>query len=284
MTYMEGRPLALPVPTRVALLFAYDGPCFDGYSRQGDPVLHTVEDALMRALVEAGVAGDMEALGWRTGSRTDRGVSARENVVAFWSDTPTARVCRALGGRIDGVWPLAAAEVEEGFDPRRALWREYRYFLAGRWSRGALRRLEEALGLFVGEHDFSAFCRTEAGRDPRRRVDSVAVATGADGAVVSIQGGSFLRQQVRRMIAAARAVVEGRLTAEAVTARLASGGPSLDLMPAAPEPLVLWAVHDPRVRFIRALDAAMRLEEKRRAARSAAWARAELYRSLDREA
>lgn len=265
---------------RVALLFAYDGTCFDGYSRQADPGLWTVEGALMAALVEAGVARDQEALAWRTGSRTDRGVSARQNVVVFSSLAPAARVCRAVGGRIDGLWPVAAASVPMDHDPRRARWREYRYFLPGRWTRGELRRFEEILGTFVGTHDFSAFSRKEEGRDPKRRVDEVAVVPGEDGVVLHLRGGSFLRQQVRRMVAAGLAALEGQVEVEEIRRRLDAGGPPFELAPAPAEPLVLWSLHEPGVGYLPAGDLGPRVGEKKRWAQATAWARASLYRSL----
>lgn len=238
-----------------ALRFAYDGRRFDGFPRQPQSGLRTVEGALLEALWDAGVVRDPEDCGYRPGSRTDRGVSARENVVAFGSLIPPERVPGALLGRVSGLWPLAAVPVDPGFDPRRARWREYRYFLSVRElpEHVGPRELNEVLQVFVGGHDFSGFARKlrhERHRSPMREVLMVDV-DGPFGEllVVRVRGASFLWQQVRRMLGAALAVCRGEVDVEEIRRTLQ--GPSTPkpwgVVPATR--LVLWRVHDPRLEF-----------------------------------
>ncbi len=245
---------ASPVPC--ALRFAYDGRRFDGFPRQPQARLRTVEGALLEALWDAGAVRDPEDCGYRPGSRTDQGVSARENVVAFGSMIPPERVPGALVGRVPGLWPLAGVKVEPWFDPRRARWREYRYFLSARELPSGVRgrELDEVLQVFVGRHDFSAFARKlrhEPHRSPMREVLSMEVEgpSGSGLYVVRVRGASFLWQQVRRMLGAALAVVRDEIgLGEVRRALQAPSGPvPWGLVPATR--LVLWRVHDPRLEF-----------------------------------
>lgn len=241
------------VPVPVALQLAYDGRRFDGFVRQPEKRLRTVEGALLRALVEAGAIMDPERCGFRPGSRTDRGVSARENLVCFRSLIPPDRLPGAVLGRVPGLWPLAACEVPPGFDPRRARWREYRYFLPeGELPEGVgTKEFEQILRVFVGRHDFSAFARVEPHRSPVRTVSEAKVWPTSPGMlVVQVRGLSFLWQQMRRMLGAALAVCRGEARLDEVRGFLTKQAPG-------PAPwglasrrrLVLWQVDDPRLRF-----------------------------------
>ena len=206
----------------------------------------------MAALVEAGVADDEAGLGWRTGSRTDKGVSALGNVVAFDSSIPAERVGDALGGRVEGLWPRGAVAVPDGFEPRWAESRTYLYFLS--WPAGVDQdawgaALEDALALFVGRHDLGAFAKREEGRDPVRTVSATSVGSGPAGPVVSVRGRSFLWQQVRRMVGAAVDVAGGVRGFDELAGRLVPGAPPWGgtTMPA--EGLVLWDVRYRDVTF-----------------------------------
>lgn len=241
------------VPAPVALQVAYDGRRFDGFARQPQKRLRTVEGALLEALVEAGAVVDPERCNFRPGSRTDRAVSARENVVCFRSLVPPERLPGAVLGRVPGLWPLAACEVPPGFDPRRAKWREYRYFLpeAELPEDVGAKEFERIMQTFVGRHDFSAFARLEPHRAPLRTVLEANVWRSSPGMlVVQVKGASFLWQQMRRMLGAALAVSRKEATLDEVRGFLTKQTPG-------PAPwglasrrrLVLWQVHDPRLRF-----------------------------------
>lgn len=233
---------------RTVLVFAYSGAAFEGYARQPDARLRTVEGALISALSEAKIAADAEGARLRSGSRTDRGVSARRNVATFESALEPEDVAPALGTKIPGLWPLSSGPAAEGFDPRKASWREYRYFLAPRDVPAGTSRhdLDAAFRPFVGRHDFSAFARVEAGRDPTRTVLGVDVEPGPDGLIaVRVQGQAFLWQQVRRMVAAALAVVRKEATTDEIAMFLTDAAKARDLGVAPAHPLVLWDVAYP---------------------------------------
>lgn len=235
-------------PRRVALAIAYDGTAFDSFARQKDDQYHTVEGALIDMLVERGLIADPASANWAIGSRTDKGVSARRNVVAFDTRVPADRVAAAIGTRIEGLWPLAGAAVPADFNPRHARTRTYRYTVDPQWlgaSPDARMRFDHTMHLFRGKHDFSCFAKMEAGRDPRRTVDGVEIRQTPHGMLlVEVVGRSFLWNQVRRMIGAARAVAQSIRTLAEVKAALDAPADHMDadftMVPA--RPLVLWDV------------------------------------------
>ncbi|AEH24119.1 tRNA pseudouridine(38-40) synthase TruA [Pyrococcus yayanosii] len=229
---------------KVALRIAYDGTQFHGFQRQ--PSLRTVEGELLRVLEEVG----LEPVDFKGASRTDKGVSAFGNVVAFTVPDDAAHLVkpRVLNARLEDVWVLGVAKVPKDFHPR--FWAKskvYRYYLVG-WGLnvGAMR---ECAALFVGEHDFSAFARLD-GRDPVRRILRASVEERGPIVVVEIEGESFLWEMVRRIVTAVRLCGEGKLELGDVEAMLRGEfEESRKLPPAPPEGLVLWAVKYEGVEF-----------------------------------
>ena len=69
---------------RLAFKFAYDGRKFSGYARQ--PNLQTIEGELIKTLIQHGFIKDTKQSHFRSASRTDKGVSALGNVIAFNTD------------------------------------------------------------------------------------------------------------------------------------------------------------------------------------------------------
>jgi tRNA pseudouridine38-40 synthase len=194
--------------------------------------------------------------------RTDSGVHARGQVIAFTyagrlKRRELERALAALLPRDIGLSGLH--KVDRGFKPRyRAKWREYRYFI---WNgpasplreRSALgvrdplevKAMSRAAKVFVGTHDFSAFGGVD--RQPVRTIHSVRInrEEQPEGQWIAIEviGNAFLRQMVRRMVAALLRVGHGRATAADVAAALANTGTAaFDGETAPPNGLVLWRV------------------------------------------
>jgi tRNA pseudouridine38-40 synthase len=191
---------------RVALAFAYDGGRFDSYARQ--PGRRTVESQLLTSLAAAGALEDGARVArFASGSRTDRGASAAFNVCALDTQVPPSAIV-ANAPTPAGMWLLSAVRAPDGFNPRHARSRRYRYFLPADGLEPA--RVRGALGAFLGEHDLAAFCRPEEGRPTRRRVDRVAVRPAHGFLEVTVTAPNFLWQQVRRMVSAAQGVAAGR--------------------------------------------------------------------------
>lgn len=226
---------------RLALKFGYDGRAFHGFSRQ--PGQRTVEGEILRALGEMGVLGPGKGprdIGYGAASRTDAGVSAIGNVLALDTAFRKDALLRALNARLEDIWFHSVAEVPDGFQPRHAAMRWYRYHLMADEA-GDLRALKGALRLFSGKHDFTNFCRPE-GRSAVRSIQKLAVRRSGPFISVDLFSMGFLWNQVRRIMGAALGVSRGELKVAEVKQALDHPRKRADLGLAAAEPLILMDV------------------------------------------
>jgi tRNA pseudouridine38-40 synthase len=86
--------------------------------------------------------------------------------------------------------------------------------------------MERAGSALVGRHDFSAF--GVAHRQPVRTVYAVRVRRDGSCVTIDVTADAFLRQMVRRIVAALLEVGHGKTDGEAVAAALASGRPAFN--------------------------------------------------------
>lgn len=255
------------MPPTYAFQVGYLGDAFAGYARQPDRP--TVEGTLVEALRKRGLIGSAD--GVRAASRTDRGVHALGNVVSFSTPVSGAAAARALNSLDARIFCFGWAAVPEGFQPRHARERWYRYLEDAegrdleRWKRGAQ--------LFVGEHDFASFSRRDDPPKPSRGVITRFSVRATDGFLqLDMRAPGFLWNQVRKMVAALELLQEGRLTEEGIS-RALQGERRIDLPLAAADRLVLMEVVYPfRFTPLHPGRAAQRrfLEEARRGARAKA--------------
>lgn len=204
----------------IALRFAYDGHAFpNGYARQ--PQGGTVEDALIEAARGAGYIDGS----WAPGSRTDKGVSAADNVAKLALDRPHLKgLVPALQANLPaGVWVLGATEVDDAWNPRFHAVRTYQYVAPNHGEDAAL--LAEACQAFVGTHNMTGFARVESHRDPMRTVDRFDVEAGENDWTFTVASEGFLWNQVRRMVDAALLVARGGAAVADIEGSLASGQP-----------------------------------------------------------
>jgi tRNA pseudouridine38-40 synthase len=219
----------------VLLEVAYDGAAFHGWAAQRTG--RTVEEALRGAVV----ALDPRASGLRGASRTDAGVHAEGQLVAFDTrrDIPERGWVLGLNQHLpDDLAVRAARTVPPGFAPRfAARGKRYRYRVLvdpvrdPRWRAHAWRVSElDVLALAregfdaVGTHDFAAF-RTAS--DPRpttvRTLTRVEVERAADPRVlgVVVEGNAFLHNMVRILVGTMVDVARGRRAPGAVALAIA---------------------------------------------------------------
>ncbi|MDD1767002.1 MAG: tRNA pseudouridine(38-40) synthase TruA [Methanomassiliicoccales archaeon] len=220
---------------RAAVKLAYDGGDFSGFQRQ--PGLRTVEGEILRALKEIGAIGSAKDGRFGGASRTDSGVSALGNVVAFDTDFRKSEMIRALNAVSEDVYFYGIAEVSSGFSPRRARQRWYRYFLADRDL--DFGRVSACASIFEGKHDFRMFCRGDE-RDTVRTIDSIRVFQVGDFIIADFRAREFLWNMVRRIVAAMLEVGRGRVAVQKVKEALSGADFSFGLAPA--ECLVLMDV------------------------------------------
>ena len=233
---------------------AYDGSGFRGYAYQQG--LRTVQgelEAALRTLLTSAV--DTTAAG-----RTDAGVHARAQVVSLDVEQAVEpeRLHRSLNGILGPeIAVTAVTEVEAGFSARfSARWRRYRYSMATgvapdplsrgfEWHAGP--RLDRmamtaAAGEFVGEHDFSAFCRSVEASSNVRRVEDARWEADGDRLHFWIQANAFCHQMVRSLVGLCYDVGRGFTPGGSVRAIIESGDRSRVVTVAPPHGLILWEV------------------------------------------
>lgn len=228
-----------------AFRLAYDGSGYRGFQRQ--PHGETVEDTLFDALGSLGVGFDGGSpIGYAAAGRTDAGVSARAQTVAF--EAPAWLSPRALNGELPAaIRAWASADVPGGFHATHdADERTYRYLLYAPETDDG--RAREAARRLSGTADFHNFTP-----DDRGTVREVSVTTRREGPflVIDCRAGGFARQLVRRLVTVVEAIACGDRDLAFVERAL--GGEPLTgpqgIAAAAPEPLVLLDVTYPGVTF-----------------------------------
>jgi tRNA pseudouridine38-40 synthase len=216
----------------------YDGTDFAGFQLQSNA--RTVQGELEAAL--ARLAGGARVVVDGAG-RTDAGVHASGQVIAFTYGgvVPGTRLGRAVNALLPpDVAIRDLRRAPDGFHPRYAArYREYRYTV---WNgpRSPLRE-RHALGVrapldiaamvsagsvFIGRHDFSAFGGGD--RPPVRTVHMVRVRKEGRLVTIDVRADSFLRGQVRRMVAGLLEIGAGKIDEAALRAALAGRGPALN--------------------------------------------------------
>ncbi|CQH60845.1 tRNA pseudouridine synthase TruA [Halobacterium hubeiense] len=224
---------------RRAFRVAYDGRPYYGFQRQPD--VTTVEDELFGALRRLDAFEGEKPPGYAAAGRTDAGVSARAQTIAF--DAPAWLTPSGLNSELSGplrAWATADAPAEF-HATHDANWREYRYFwLAPERSEGAERassegrgpsdhssgrspredgeerpashagdaddRAAEALDRLLGEHDFHNLTPDDANTV---RELSGGIERDGDFLVVTLRASGFCRELVRRVVALVQAVAGG---------------------------------------------------------------------------
>lgn len=274
---------------RIRLDLAYDGTEFAGWAIQ--PALRTVQGLLEDTL--ATVLRLRQPVRLTVAGRTDAGVHARGQVahvdipVDAWLgvvDRSNRGPGPALVSRLAGALPrdvvVHRAEVAPvGFDARfAALHRRYSYRISDRpvtrdplsrrhvvWYRRELddAAMADAAERLLGERNFVAFCRSQAGASTIRTLQVFSWTRPSSGpdqglVVATVQADAFCRSMVRALVGASIAVGEGRRDPDWPLAVLEAGkrDPGSTVAPASG--LTLEEVHYPPAK-----DLAARAEQTR---------------------
>jgi tRNA pseudouridine38-40 synthase len=221
----------------IKLILQYDGTNYAGWQVQENAV--TVQELLEKAAStvlreQVRVAG---------ASRTDSGVHALGQVAAFSTESaiPLGRLQRALNGILPrDIRIIEAAEVAEGFVPRYAKKKTYRYAFA---CGGALSPfqsrytwhvhenldldgMQAAANILAGEHDFSSF--VAAGGVEKSHVRTIfAIGLGRGGIIntcagndnvfhFDISANGFLYKMARNIVGTLMEVGRGKLNPSAM--------------------------------------------------------------------
>jgi tRNA pseudouridine38-40 synthase len=197
---------------RIALKFAYDGREFNGYARQ--PQLKTIEGEIIKTLIEHGFIEDTKESYIRSGSRTDKGVSALSNVIAFNTDSSKERVFQVLKNNLTDILVYGIKDVEPDFYPRYAKCRTYRYYLENKDV--DIDKILSAAASFAGEYDFSNFAKVEEFKDPVRTIDNIVLTPQDNFLIIDFYAQTFLWNQIRKIISAIWKMGMGKIEKEQI--------------------------------------------------------------------
>ncbi len=202
-------------PAQCRLLVAYDGTDFHGFAAQRDQ--RTVAGALHGALTKVLRTDTLELA---CAGRTDAGVHAWGQVVSFPipGELDLDRLRTSLNAMLGPEIVVRAARLAApDFDARHsAQWRSYQYTIVNRPDPDPFRArfawhvptpldlaaLRLGADPFVGEHDFSSFCRKgPAGSMTMRRITHSSWHDLGDGILrYDIRANAFCWQMVRSVV------------------------------------------------------------------------------------
>lgn len=220
---------------RIKLVVAYDGTHYHGWQLQPREI--TIEGVLNQA-ISALTGEEIQVIG---ASRTDAGVHALGNVAVFDTDSriPGDKYAYALNQRLPADIVIQnSVEVSENFHPRHQNCRKtYEYTILNRkfplpeyrntayFYYGSLdvAKMQQAAQVFVGEHDFAAFCSAGAQvQTTVRTIYSLDVASDGELIRICVQGNGFLYNMVRIIAGTLLEVGKGRMNVSQVSDIIAS--------------------------------------------------------------
>lgn len=208
---------------RVRLIVAYDGTNYHGWQVQNNGI--TIESELNRCLSEL-LQEPIEVIG---ASRTDAGVHAMGNVAVFDTRTrmPAEKISYALNQCLpEDIRIQKSEEVSAEWHPRYCDSRktyEYRIYRGEfpmpvkrlyslfTYRELDVKKMQEAAGYFVGEHDFKSFCQVGAQvKSTVRTVNDVCIYEEGAELIIRVIGEGFLYNMVRIMVGTLLEVGQGK--------------------------------------------------------------------------
>ena len=240
---------------RYVIKVCYDGTNFCGWQvQQGQ---RTVQDELNTAV--------RRAFGERTpvvaSGRTDSGVHALGQVCHFdmIKEFPVSKVADAMNYYLpEDVSVVECVQGEEGFDANRSAKKKtYVYSLYCSPRRNPLKdryavrinympniaKMKKCASLFVGEHDFSAYCASGSQvKTTERTVYSFTVEECNGDIKITVCGNGFLYNMVRTLVGTLLGFASGKLSEEDIQNSLNFGDRTLVGKTMPPQGLCLYSV------------------------------------------
>lgn len=252
---------------KILLKISYDGAAYCGFQTQPNGI--TVQEVLTKAF--------SQLMGFPchiTGcSRTDSGVHAlgfcatlepadSSALTTDWCKIPTEKIHRAANVLLPSdIAVIAAAEVPNEFHPRYSVVSKmYEYhihnapyrdpFLVKRAyhdpvsiDEDAMKRMNQAAQLFVGQHDFSGFMSSGSSvEDCRRTVVNAEVFRYDNSVIYRVEADGFLYNMVRIMAGSLIDIAHGRKNVGDIQVALRDGKRSSAGFTASPDGLYLCDV------------------------------------------
>lgn len=208
---------------RLKATIEYNGKLFAGFQRQKHTP-QTIATAIERALNHLNIDTEIRGSG-----RTDAGVHASNQVIDFevppyWSNL--SQLKRSLNRQLCGIRFKHIIQVDNDFHARfHAKERIYRYIFktttpsvfeqefVAYYKSFDRDKLQEALALLEGEHDFSLLCKSGSVTHTNiRRIFKASYCKRHNYHFIYFRANGFLRAQVRMMIDLAMIYAQGKIT------------------------------------------------------------------------
>jgi tRNA pseudouridine38-40 synthase len=197
----------------------------------------TVEGEFVAACQRLHLFSDWRTAGFLSAGRTDRGVHARGQNIAFSTDAPDRAIAAINAQLPPDCWCTGYSPVPDQFHPRYdAKSRTYRYFFPEPLARH--KEMFRAAQSFVGSHNFTNFARVQD-KNPWRNILAIGIYEENGFTHLEVKAESFLWHQVRCMAAALALVGCGESEEDSIK-HLLESGTKRPIQPAPAEGLVLW--------------------------------------------
>lgn len=237
------------------VFITYNGADYHGYQRQDNA--NTVQETVEKAIGKLLKIPPPVIYGC---SRTDTGVHARRFCfnVHIDSNIPCVGFVRGMNTILpSNIAVLSCEDVDDTFHARFCTKaKEYVYLINNKQSRDVflqnlayhypysldIDKMNEAAKLFIGTHDFAAFCRAEGKKRVNttvRTIYALSVSLNDGVCEIKIRGDGFLYNMVRIVAGTLIYVSEGRRTLEDVEKALKTGERDLAGVTLPPEGLYL---------------------------------------------
>lgn len=240
---------------RIKLKICYDGTAYCGWQVQPNGV--TVQQVVEQA-VQLATGQKVRVTG---SGRTDAGVHAQCQVAHFDTDStiPPKKMYKALNAHLpQDIKVLSSEQVEDDFhactwakkktycyslylsDVENPLRERYAVKVDGRLD---LQKVQECAKVFIGEHDFKAFCASGSGaKTTVRTIYNIDIESQQEKLNVYVTGNGFLYNMVRIMVGALVGVGRGEMEIQDVEQMLKTGERHVNVKTLSPKGLCLMNV------------------------------------------
>ncbi len=227
---------------RYALRVFYIGTNYYGFQRQTTK-FKTIEGCLFKAFQKAELIDDSQTFRYGAAGRTDRGVHALGQLIAFSTSRKT------ILGQLNAYLPedircWAIAHVPEEFNPRfDALSKHYMYFLPYEETLN-IEEMRNAADYLVGTHNFKNLSKINHHVNPIREITLLKFKKINEVLHFEFIGKSFLWQQIRKIVSVLTLVGKSLMTLSEFKKLLdPSSIPKKGIPPAPAGGLLLYNVH-----------------------------------------
>lgn len=221
------------------VFIAYNGADFHGFQRQDNAI--TVQEVVEKAIGKLLKTEPPTIYGC---SRTDAGVHARRFCFNVHIDNaiPCDGFIKGMNTLLpDSIAVLSCEDVDEDFHARFCTKaKEYVYLINTKPTRDVfmqklayhypyslnIKKMNDAAGLFIGEHDFGAFCRAEGKSRVKttvRTIYELSVSQKNGICEIKIRGNGFLYNMVRIVAGTLIYISEGRREFDDIVKALETG-------------------------------------------------------------